>query len=392
MSHQLISRSPDLKRLRDEGYNVSIEGTYLVIRDVFHVTVNREIRTGTLISDLNLANDTTVRPESHVVYFCGDYPCHRDGTKITQIEHNADLRRLTPELETNFSFSNKPKDNYADYYQKMTTYISIICGPAMSLDQALTPKTFPTFSDTDPNSPFEYLDSASSRADINMASRKLALEKVAIIGLGGTGSYVLDFVAKTPVKEIHLFDDDTFLQHNAFRAPGAASRADLEARLKKVDYFRSRYSPMHKGIIAHDVRIDESNVYLLMDMDFAFLCLDKGTAKKPIVEALESADKALVDVGMGLSMVDESIIGVLRVTTSAHSSRDHIGKSGRISFVDDGDDDYAKNIQVADLNALNATIAVIKWKKLFGFYRDYGREHHSTYTLDTNMLLNDDHA
>jgi tRNA A37 threonylcarbamoyladenosine dehydratase len=51
---------------------------------------------------------------------------------------------------------------------------------------------------------------------------------------GGTGSYVLDFVAKTPVKEIHLFDGDIFDQHNAFRAPGAPSGEELEQRLKKV--------------------------------------------------------------------------------------------------------------------------------------------------------------
>ncbi|CAN2525454.1 MULTISPECIES: hypothetical protein [Burkholderia] len=49
---------------------------------------------------------------------------------------------------------------------------------------------------------------------------------------------------------------------------------------------------------------------------------------------------------------------------------------------------YASNIQVADLNALNAVLAVIKWKKLRGFYRDLDREHHSTYTTDGNLLLN----
>ena len=55
-------------------------------------------------------------------------------------------------------------------------------------------------------------------------------------------------------------------------------------------------------------------------------------------------------------------------------------------------DVYASNIQVADLNALNAVMAVIKWKKLCGFYCDLEREHHSTYTLDGNLLLNEDQA
>ena len=70
-------------------------------------------------------------------------------------------------------------------------------------------------------------------------------ERVAIVGLGGTGSYVLDFVAKTPVQEIHLFDGDEFLTHNAFRAPGAASLEALRRKPKKVDYLAAIYSNMH---------------------------------------------------------------------------------------------------------------------------------------------------
>jgi len=43
------------------------------------------------------------------------------------------------------------------------------------------------------------------------------------------------------------------------------------------------------------------------------------------------------------------------------------------------------------LNAFNAVMAIIKWKKLKGFYRDLERENHTTYTTDGNMLLNGDH-
>jgi hypothetical protein len=70
-----------------------------------------------------------------------------------------------------------------------------------------------------------------------------------------------------------------------------------------------------------------------------------------------------------------------------------ISRSVRIPFVDDaGGDDYSRNVQIADLNALNAALAVIRWKKLLGFYRDLDREHHTTYTIDGNMLLNEDKA
>ena len=56
----------------------------------------------------------------------------------------------------------------------------------------------------------------------------------------------------------------------------------------------------------------------------------------------------------------------------------------------DKNNDYSRNIQVADLNALNAAMAVIKWKKLLGFYHDFECEHFSAYTLDGNRLNNED--
>ncbi|HIC1934842.1 TPA: hypothetical protein ACW0QD_002540 [Citrobacter freundii] len=93
---------------------------------------------------------------------------------------------------------------------------------------------------------------------------------------------------------------------------------------------------------------------------------------------------------MGLELVNGSLGGILRVTTSTKDKREHV-HSGRISFAGGGEKDiYASNIQVADLNALNAALAVIKWKKLKGFYRDLENEHHCTYTTDGNMLLNED--
>jgi hypothetical protein len=39
-------------------------------------------------------------------------------------------------------------------------------------------------------------------------------------------------------------------------------------------------------------------------------------------------------------------------------------------FEDDCEDDHGTNIQIAELNALNAVFAVIKWKKECGFYAD----------------------
>jgi hypothetical protein len=199
-------------------------------------------------------------------------------------------------------------------------------------------------------------------------------------------------VAKTPVREIRLFDADEFLQHNAFRAPGAPTIEELRDAPLKVDYLKGIYSKMHRGIVAHRTRLAADNLGLLDGTTFAFLCLDAGEAKRAIVGKLEALGVPFVDTGMGLELVDGSHGGMLRVTASTPEKRDHVHQ-GRIPFAGGGADDvYASNIQVADLNALNAVLAVIKWKKVRGFYRDLEREHHCTYTTDGNQLENGDRA
>lgn len=396
MSPQLLDRSPDLLHLVADGYEVEIVGSHLLIKHVPYVNSRREVAFGTLVSVLTLANEATTKPSDHVVSFAGEHPCKADGTEIIQIKHQSQRQDLGHGIVVDHTFSNKPADGYQDYYDKMTTYIRIISGPAEAVDPDATARTRRVVPSDDPKSVFTYRDTASSRAGIGAVSSKLELDKVAILGLGGTGSYVLDLVAKTPIREIHLFDGDRFLQHNAFRSPGAASLDDLKNIPSKVTYFKNQYSKMHRGIVAHEVYVDATNMDELRQMNFVFVCLDRPSVKKAIVERLEAFDIPFVDVGMGIELVDEALGGVLRVTTSSKRMRDHVRNKSRIPFSDAaGDDDeaaYSRNIQIADLNALNAALAVVKWKKLFGFYRDLDHEHFSTFTIDGNALVNEDHG
>ncbi len=365
---------------------------HLLIKDVPYVDSRQEVRRGTLVSTLRVAGEITDRPDTHVAWFIGGPPCHRDGRPIAEIIISTETKQLDRDLVVNCQFSSKPTSGcYEDYHQKMTTYAAILSSPAESLVLGITPKTFPLIEETSDDSVFQYMDTASSRAGIACVTRKLELGRVAIVGLGGTGAYVLDQVAKTPVKEIHVFDGDRFSQHNAFRAPGAPSKETLAAKPQKVAYLHEVYSRMHRGIVAHDYFVDESNVDELRGVDFVFLCLDRGGPKRMLVEKLESFGVSFIDVGMGLYVEGESIYGILRVTTSTPHAREHVHSKTRIPFSDgDGNDVYATNIQIADLNALNAVLAVVKWKKLFGFYGDLDREHFSVYTLDGNTLANED--
>lgn len=388
MSQQLISRSSDLRKLRDEGYDVEIRSGYLLIKDVPYVNVKKEVKRGILVSELTLAGDVTTTPSTHV-------PCLRESILATRRDLHS--KRSGMGVASNwprisqYSFSSKPAGgrSYKDYYEKMTAYVAIFLSHAHAINPNVTAQTFPVIPTEEDESVFKYIDTASSRAGINMANKKLGLAKVAIVGLGGTGSYVLDLVAKTPVKEIHLFDGDVLLSHNAFRSPSAASVEELRSKPKKVAYLKDMYSKMRRGIVDHGYYIDASNVDELQGMDFVFLCIDAGDAKKLIVENLDKFGIPFIDVGMGVELVEDSLRGILRITTSTAERRQHFRQ--RVSLADAEENaDYDRNIQIADLNALNAALAVVKWKKLYGFYLDFEKEHNSTYTIDSNMLLSED--
>jgi hypothetical protein len=392
MLQRLIDHSPDLKKLRDEGFEIKIKGAYLLIDNVPYVNSIKEVKYGTLVSVLTIAGDKAGNPDNHVAYFIGDQPCHKDGTIISALVHTQNKTKLNEGIEVDRSFSNKPQGGYVDYYHKMSTYINIISGPAQSIDSSITARTFKLVTSEQNDSEFNYPDTNSSRAGISFISDKLKEQKIGIIGIGGTGSYLLDFISKCPIKEIRIFDNDRFLLHNAFRSPGAPSSEVLNETPKKVNYFYEIYSRMHPNIIVHDNCIDSSNIDELKDLDFVFICIDKGDIKKEIFDYLSKNKISFIDVGIGVEVTDKnSLIGLLRVTSSLKGVIDHIISKGRISL-DDGkeNDQYNQNIQIAELNALNACLAVIKWKKLLGFYFDAENEKHSLYSIEDNSILNDD--
>ncbi len=389
MSNTLIDRSADLTRLRNEGFNIEAREGFLLVKEVPYVNSERQVLRGTLV--MALAGEATAKPPSHEAYFAGEVPCHRDGVSLSQIITGSQRRELAPDISVDHHFSAKPPEPYPDYYQKVTRYVTILSGPARMIVPGVTAQTYAPVSADSDDEVFLYLDTATSRAEIGVAQAKLRLSKVAIVGLGGTGSYVLDLVAKTPVREIHLFDGDLFLQHNAFRAPGAPSLETLQQHPRKVAYWRDVYAKMRRGVIAHERHVDAEAARELQEMAFVFVCIDDGTAKKAIIGSLDEAKVPFVDVGMGVRLIDGALGGILRVTTGAGENREHVTRRIPMNALD-GDNEYAKNIQIADLNALNAALAVIKWKKLFAFYADLEGERHSTYTIDGNMLLNTDKA
>lgn len=395
MSQRPIARSDDLQRLRADGYTLVIRGGKLVVGDVPFVDQNRVLREdGSLVMSLSLSGETTTAPSDHTAYFVGGVPCDALGQPLSKIINSVSATDLGDGLVASCYFSAKPhgRGSYTDYYEKVTTYVGHITAPASALRDEVTARRFRPAAATDgDDGPFRYIDTASSRVGIEAVNARLASERLAIVGLGGSGEYILDYVTKTPVPDIHLFDGDHFYSHNAFRAPGAPSLEQLEARPLKVEHFAALYGNMHGGIVQHPYHLDESNVAELEDMTFVFLAIDDAPAKRPIVAALQQSGIPFIDVGMGVTAIDGKLTGVVRTTLSTPAKNDHVG--GRIAMSDTGvENDYGSNIQIAELNAYNAAAAVIRWKKFRGVYADLGCEHNTTYSIATNHVVNEDQA
>lgn len=144
---------------------------------------------------------------------------------------------------------------------------------------------------------------------------------------------------------------------------------------------------MRRSIIPHPIYISEDNVGELKQFGFVFLCIE-GTNKKAIVESLVENQIPFIDVGIGMQKQDDTLSGLARVTTVTPTFHEHVSR--RIPFGEGDNNEYSKNIQIADINALNAALAVIKWKKTRGFYVDQGFEYNITYGISTNTLTNDE--
>ena len=170
MSQRPVSLNPDLSRLRAEGLDILVgKSKHLFIRGVPYVNAAKEIKSGIIASVLDLAGETTIPPESHVVFFVGEPPCDEHGSALPGVSQNTN-QALGEGLAPNHQISRKPTTGpnpgkYADYYEKIKTYIAIICGPAQAIDQNVTPYTHPVFvPDEEDDSVFNFLDTAATKA------------------------------------------------------------------------------------------------------------------------------------------------------------------------------------------------------------------------------------
>jgi molybdopterin/thiamine biosynthesis adenylyltransferase len=277
-------------------------------------------------------------------------------------------------------FSNKPVKTgaYADFYDKIESYLAQVSAPAMSKYDA-SPYTCRTRPDDVIPTVFKFADTLTSRAEILDLAAKFNEDTVAIIGLGGTGAYVLDFLVKTPVKEIRAFDNDDFHVHNAYRSPGRLTETEL--RRKKAEVYADRYVNFREGLQISTKFIDATSAADFEGVTFAFVCVDKGSSRSGISDLLLAKGIPFIDVGMGLKRKDNGLRGMVRVTYYSKEDGAKVRVMQYAEMSDGPENLYRTNVQIGELNALNAALAVLRFKQIRGFYAEEANLDHILFDI-----------
>lgn len=388
MVNFLAEHNPDIRQLLEKGYALSIDSDYLIVRDVSYLDENKNLKVGALISKIIDVDKKQIRLHDHQMLFCGSHPCQMDGSPIANMGGGpATLELASEDLVVQRNFSHKPGNGYANFYEKVETYVNIICGPAIELYGVKAhPWTFRTVHLAG-ESVFKFRDTLTSRAEIGDLAAKFKEEIVAIIGLGGTGSFVLDFLVKTPVKEIRGFDLDSFHVHNVFRSPGKVEDEELGKR--KAEIYQKRYEDFRFGLNLYPKKILSDSTEELQGVTFAFICVDKGSSRKDIIDVLIKLKIPFIDVGMGLDRRTGPISGMLRTVYFSKEHAQDTYEKNIVPLTDPADEIYRNNIQISELNALNACLAVIKYKQLRGFYADDNSFFHTLFNLESLKAISE---
>ena len=372
------SEDGSIERLLDEGYALYRRGDYLVAA-VSYLDSEGNARSGLMVDTLNLDADGRARtlPINHQMYFIGDQPYDQAGRVLFKGQ-NASATPLFDGKVSSFYWSWKPLDaqgrkrDYTSLYEKFSDYIAYVAGPAEAKFPHYKVTPFEGLDAGASDCPFPFADMNSARANLGTLDAKLAEDRIVIIGAGGTGSYIFDLMSKTRVKAIRLIDFDILDLHNAFRMPGATSREELGQ--PKVRVIEQRYEGWHKGAEVLEAELDGTSAEAIGDATFAFLAVDKVGPRRDIAKLLLARGIPVAVVGM----VDTTLL-------DQATSRDVLDEIIGDALVDIPDE-YQKNIQTVELNAMNAAMAVFLYKKYRGYFAGDRPVCQASFTLSSMQL------
>lgn len=365
---ELVNLNPVLRDLDETGYLIDFVGGYLVIYGLPYLDGQGGLQHGDWACPLGLTSPVIGPPSDHQAWWRGSRPNDQQGREL-RLGGGPNSVEVTPDLIMTCSFSYKLMDEqgvlraYQSFEEKVQTYIDTITTPAMNAYPKATPLRAIAIKVAAQGSPLRFPDTMSSRYHINDLAALLRGKKVAIIGLGGTGAFILDALTRTHLEQIALFDDDKVHLHTIFRWPGFIPGAIGKL---KVEALATHYDQWHSGIVPVAERITVDNIPRLGQFDFVFVSVDEGPARLLVADWLSANRIPFVDCGMGLNRSKVGLSGFVRITgTDRQAFEDNRG-TARMPVENAKADEYRKQAQIPELNALNANMAVIRFKQHFG--------------------------
>ena len=208
-------------------------------------------------------------------------------------------------------------------------------------------------------------------------------QKIGIVGLGGVGLWILDLMSKTDVSEIHVWDGDEIEGRNLIRAPGWAGQGAIEK--KKSQYFGEQYGQMREGISIQERYWQPDDLEnRFEDLDFVFIAIDIVETRTALCDELEQKEIPFIDAGMGIELSDGQVRGSCQVFYSGDEP--HRWRTG-IPTVEGAGEEYYHKLQLAELGALNAALAVGMWRRHVGQYENVKSEWLIRYVIEDNDFL-----
>jgi len=189
------------------------------------------------------------------------------------------------------------------------------------------------------------------------------------------------------VREIRGFDKDRYFVHNTFRSPGKLDESEIGKT--KAEIYCARYENFRIGLTVAEKFIDETCAEDFKGVTFAFVCVDKGSSRAGIFNLLMKLGIPFIDVGMGLRRKNGALSGMLHVVYYSVERAHELREKKLSELIDDPEDLYRANIQIGELNALNACLAVVRFKQLRGFYFEEISHHHILFGVSDVKIAGD---
>lgn len=381
-----LENHEDLLKLLQHGYSLSIVSEHLVVNDVPYLDGAGALHRAKLAAPLRLISQSELgAPHNHQMYWSGSQPHYMDGTQIPQLGNAAPVNLTLGDTTYVRHLSNKPPEGFPTYPLLVEHYVSLLSAPAQA-QHGVTALTGARYDVPGDVSAFKVQDTFSALAEIVDLNQKLAADKIALIGLGGTGAFVLDFIVKTPVHSIDAYDFDVFEVHNCFRSPGEVVFDDFGQ--PKTSVYRRKYECFRHRLTFHEHKVTGDDDSRFAGITFAFVCIDDGPSREQICRMLLRLGIPFIDVGMGVEKEQGELDGLLRTTLFTASSAERA--IGEVPF--DCRDEigaYRVFVQIAELNALNAAIAIMRYKQFRNFYADENAPYQNIISIGSSNWISE---